>query len=334
MQRPQTTLKNVVVLYDRVPEGASADQRDALVQAGAVSAVLRDLGYHPLEVPLSMDLDAFVMRMKALRPAFVFNLVESVEGSGRLIHFAPAVLDYLGISYTGSKTDAIYATSNKKMTKKMLSGAGIATPESFAFEAIRKGGPPSDGLYIIKSTWEHASVGIEEESVVSAEDLLPAMNLRRENLGGDCFAERFIDGREFNLSLLAASERGAEALPPAEIRFEGYSPERRKVVGYRAKWAEDSFEYHHTPRTFEFPARDESLLQRLNDVALRCWEIFDLRGYARVDFRVDKENRSWVLEINANPCLSPDAGFAAAAKHGGLTLTQVVERIIEDIYRS
>ena len=87
MQLPQATPKNVVVLYDHVPEGAAADQKDALVQAGTVSAVLRDLGYHPLEVSLTMDLYAFVRRMKKLGPAFVFNLVESLEGTGRLIHF-------------------------------------------------------------------------------------------------------------------------------------------------------------------------------------------------------------------------------------------------------
>ncbi|MCX5821807.1 MAG: D-alanine--D-alanine ligase, partial [Deltaproteobacteria bacterium] len=75
-------------------------------------------------------------------------------------------------------------------------------------------------------------------------------------------------------------------------------------------------------------AQDASLLALLKDMALRCWKLFDLRGYARVDFRVDREGRPWILEVNANPCLSPDAGFSAAALRAGLTFPDVLGRII------
>ena len=65
-------------------------------------------------------------------------------------------------------------------------------------------------------------------------------------------------------------------------------------------------------------------------MALRCWRLFKLSGYARVDFRVDSGNRPWVLEINANPCLSPDSGFFAAAARAGLSFREVVKRIVDD----
>ena len=168
------------------------------------------------------------------------------------------------------------------------------------------------------------------------------MNVRRESLGGECFAEAYIEGREFNLSLLASEDlkggpvsvgRGKscpEVLPPAEIRFDSYPAGKVRVVGYRSKWDEDSFEFTHTPRSFDFPDCDNALLVDLKDLALRCWELFDLRGYARVDFRVDGAGRPWILEVNANPCLSPDAGFAAAAARAGLPFTEVLNRIIGD----
>ena len=168
------------------------------------------------------------------------------------------------------------------------------------------------------------------------------MNARRESLGGECFAEAYIEGREFNLSLLASEDskgrpvsvgRGKpcpEVLPPAEIRFDSYPAGKVRVVGYRSKWDEDSFEFTHTPRSFDFPDCDNALLVDLKDLALRCWELFDLRGYARVDFRVDGAGRPWILEVNANPCLSPDAGFAAAAARAGLPFTEVLNRIIGD----
>ena len=153
------------------------------------------------------------------------------------------------------------------------------------------------------------------------------MEARCEALGGACLAEAYIDGREFNLSLLAG-EGGPEVLPPAEIRFDAYPPGKVRVVGYRSKWEEGSFEFANTPRTFQFSAQDAPLLSQLKELARRCWNIFDLQGYARVDFRVDGAGRPWILEVNANPCLSPDAGFSAATLRAGLTFPDVLTRII------
>ena len=155
------------------------------------------------------------------------------------------------------------------------------------------------------------------------------MGERKEALGGACFAERYIDGREFNLSILASGE-GPEVLPPAEILFDDYPTGKWKIVDYKAKWDRASFEYRHTYRSFEFPESDQPLLSKLGTWAKNCWELFNMRGYARVDYRVGSDNQPWLLEVNANPCLAPDAGFAAAASHRGLTFNQVVERIIRD----
>ena len=116
--------------------------------------------------------------------------------------------------------------------------------------------------------------------------------------------------------------------PVAEIVFEGYERSKPKVVGYRAKWEEGSYEYQHTPRTFDFPHADRALLIALDTFAIECWKVFGLRGYARVDFRVDEQNRPHVLEVNTNPCLSPDAGFAAAVRRAEITMTEAVRRIV------
>jgi len=72
-------------------------------------------------------------------------------------------------------------------------------------------------------------------------------------------------------------------------------------------------------------------LENLARIALECWRAFELKGYARVDFRVDQEGRPWVLEVNANPCLSPDAGFAAAAERAAVPYSHVIARIVADI---
>jgi len=145
-------------------------------------------------------------------------------------------------------------------------------------------------------------------------------------LGIPLFAEGYVEGREFNLSLLAG-----EVLPPAEIRFEGFPAGQPKMVDYRAKWDEESAEYRHTVRSFAFSPADAPLLEELAAIARRCWQAFGLRGYARVDFRVDPRGHPWVLEVNTNPCISPDGGFVAAASRAGLDLPALVGRILADV---
>lgn len=322
----------VIVLHGEVPEEAGRDEQDVLVQAGNVSRTLAELGYKPSIISVSADFSRLIDHLNILQPDFVFNLVESILGRGRLIHMAPSILDCLGIPYTGSQTEAIFFTSQKLLAKKMMQMSGLDTPPWISTNETETNSF-MPGFYVIKSLWEHASVGLDEGSIVSVQEerkLRKIMNAKKDRLGGDCFAEAFIAGREFNLSLLAGPD-GPEVLPPAEIRFDDYPPGKHRVVGYRAKWDEASFEYRHTPRTFEFSIEDASLLKQLTDTALACWRLFGLKGYARVDFRVDEAGKPWILEINTNPCLSPDAGFYAAAKHAKLKFNRVIERIIADI---
>ncbi len=325
-------MMNVVILHDLVSESSSPDQVDVLLQAEAVSNALSELGFEPIPVSVSLDVQEVIKTIRHIKPAFVFNLVECIHGRGHLIHLIPSVLDYLGVHYTGSSSEALFVTSHKPTAKAIMTGAGVPTPAWW--DGGLSGNCPknTEGQYIIKSVWEHASAGLDDDAVVSvshAEDLFQLIADREKKVGTRCFAESFIAGREFNVSVLASPE-GGEVLPVAEILFEDFPPEKQKIVGYRAKWLEESFEYDHTPRTFDYPAADCSLLAELAEIAKRCWNIFDLHGYARVDFRVDSDMRPWVLEVNANPCLAPEGGFLAAAAQRNLTPKDVVERIIND----
>jgi len=249
-------------------------------------------------------------------------------------------MDAMGIAYTGACAEAIQLTSHKILAKERLHALGLPTPDWIGpcpqdLPAVSRIAIPAAGEaghWIVKSLWEHASIGLDETSVVRCDraDQVPeALQARTQTLGGAWFAERFVEGREFNLSLLAGPG-GPDVLRPAEILFEGYPPGALRIVGYRAKWDADSYEYHHTPRRFRFPSEDAILLDQLQDLALRCWQGFGLKGYARVDFRVDAAGRPWILEINANPCLSPDAGFAAALEASGIRYASAVERILTD----
>jgi D-alanine-D-alanine ligase len=119
-------------------------------------------------------------------------------------------------------------------------------------------------------------------------------------------------------------------LPHAEIRF-SFPDDKPHVLGYKAKWDEGSFEYKNTVRTFDFVPEDSDLLKELSEIALESWKLFGLKGYARVDFRVDQDGKIYVLEINANPCISSDSGFVAAALRAGISQKELVKRIVMDI---
>ncbi|MCE5265744.1 MAG: ATP-grasp domain-containing protein [Deltaproteobacteria bacterium] len=319
----------VAVIHGEVAEGAGRDELDVLAQVDFVSRGLAALGHEPVSVSASLNLDAIARNLAEIQPGIVFNLVETLSGKGNLIHIVPSLLDALKIPYTGAGTEAMFLTSNKLLAKRWLAAAGLPTPAWFTAAEPHEG-LRIEGAWLVKSVWEHASIGLDEDSVLFGADrkrLLAAMDANREALGGACLAEAYIDGREFNLSLLEGAE-GPEILPPAEIRFDAYPPGKVRVVGYRSKWEEGTFEFANTPRTFEFSGDNDALLAQLKEMALRCWTLFGLRGYARVDFRVDREGRPWILEVNANPCLSPDAGFFAAVLRAGLTLEDVLRRIL------
>jgi len=184
-----------------------------------------------------------------------------------------------------------------------------------------------DKHYIAKPMWEDASLGIGDGNILPGDpDVI--RNFLGNNRNYRYFFEEYIEGREFNISLLAGT-----VLPVAEIEFRGYPTGKPRIVGYEAKWQEGSFEYENTVRSFGLESKDTKLSGHLKDICLHCWSLFGLSGYARVDFRVDQMGRPWVLEVNANPCLSPDAGFVAAADRAGYGFTKVVERIIKDIWK-
>jgi len=322
----------VVILHNKVDRESTQDELDVIAQVDSVSQALVELGYKTMPVPLSLNLHEGFDHLKSLKPAFVFNLVESIDGTGRFIYFASALLDQLQLPFSGAGTDALYITTNKLLSKRWLHAHGIATPSWIPMDGSAGKMPDFDPPYILKPVWEDASVGLDDNSVFFTGDAFRKRIENQQDPEGDWFAEAYIPGREFNISILAG-ERTPQILPVAEIDFVGYPSGKPRIVDYRAKWDADSFEYHHTVRRFDFSKGDEELLLKLRDISLRCWNLFDLHGYARVDFRVDRNGKPWVLEINANPCISPDSGFVAAAQHAGLDFKTVVRRIINDIPR-
>ena len=298
----------------------SLDDQDTLVQLEEIAAVLNGSGMETQNFAFESSLGNLEKSLHRMRPDFIFNLVETVGGTDSLLYVAAAFFEYLKIPYTGCSAISLALLSSKIRQKEFMRNAGLPVPGD-------ENAP--NGKWIVKSDSEHASVGISSGSVV---DTLVAANKKiqekQKEFGGVWFAERFIDGREFNISILDNGDGKPQVLHPAEILFVDYPEDTPKIIDYAAKWDTQSYAYNATPRSFDFMEKDEALLAKLNELCCKCWDLFELRGSARVDFRVDEFGKPWILEINANPCLSSDAGFMAAAMQTGLAATEVIKRLL------
>lgn len=328
---------HVTLLFNQISSSPTIDERDVLVQCDAVESALVQLGHRVSQVSLGMNLAEAQTALRQLKPDVVFNLVESVGRTDRLMPLATLLLESMQIPFTGASSHTLLQTSGKIRAKRLLLSANLPTPswlEHNASELKWNGDTPQRA--ILKAVWEHASFGMDDSCVIDSQTMSAAeigaeLTRRVQQTGRQWFAEQFIDGREFNLSVIAGSGEPI-IMPPAEICFVDFPAGKPRIVNYAAKWHEESSEYFNTPRTFDFTAADAGLLSELEALAVRCWHHFDLRGYARVDFRVDERGQPWVLEINANPCLSPDAGFAAAIQRSGMTSTEAIQKILEDVH--
>ena len=298
------------------------DEVDSIVTAEAVAAALEALGYETEVVALTPGLDG-LETPPARRPLVVFNLVDAVGDDCRLAPMVPARLDALGLRYTGAGTSAWLETLSKVATKLKLRHAGLRTPD---WSEDGTGLDPETRV-IVKPVWEHGSLGIDATSVVRASEAPYVIAERARAWRTEHFAESFIEGREFAAAMMEGPD-GVEILPLRETVFQGFDQDEPLITGYDAKWTPDSAAWAGTPCRFGIEQDDSELTAELKRLALACWRLFVVRGYARVDFRVDASGAPFILEVNMNPCLGRDAGFAASAAYAGLSYEELIGRIV------
>lgn len=322
----------VLVLHSDVAPDAPPDELDTLVSAEAVASALEKLGHKASQASFAPDINRLKDLLDRHRPDVVFNIVESVFGAGIYASLAPAMLDRLNVPYTGATAAHFAATTDKPFAKNVLRVGGIETPDWCV-------GPDWAGLrddrtYIVKAADEDASVGIDDSSVLPGSRVRGRVANRIGKYSGRWFAEAYVDGREFNIAVMAG-EDGPCVFPLAEMCFNSDWPKGKpKLVSFAAKWEEDTFDYNGSQRRFGCEREEPALGRALIETTRKVWSLFSLRGYARVDFRVDPNGKPWVLEINPNCCISPDAGFAAAAEEAGISYEELIGRVAEAALRT
>ena len=319
-------MKALILINELAPD-AKPDELDVLDQAQIVEETLHEIGYETARVFMGLNLEKARTEIRSINPDVAFNLFEGIKGNADLIHLGSALLKSMKIPYAGCSVDSIFITANKVLTKKMLRTYGIPTADWFMPDKMHQ--LNSAKKYILKPLLEDASVGISAKGIINGyhKDIVDGF---QQQFGLNFFAEEFIDGREFNISV-TSTPSGPRMLPPAEMQFIDFPPDKPKIMDYTAKWLEDTFEYENTSRTFEMASEDKKLIEQIEAIVLKCWEVFELRGYARVDFRVDGNGNPFVLEVNANPCITEGSGFHAATQQAGIPFTEAMKNIMNDL---
>ena len=319
---------HVVILVPELREVAADDDLATLSTAHEIAKHYEALGHTTKIEHFEFDPETFKSVMRAAKADCVFNLVESVYARSRLTNLPPIYLEELRLPYTGADSQSIFMTNDKVLAKGILRMMDAPSPELFERRA-----KPTGGKWIVKARHEHASFGITQDNVVqgtqAACDIADKLTRQHEI---EWMIESFVDGREFNVSILETLD-GPRVLPVAEIQFTDYE-NRHKIVDYKAKWDNDSFESTNTVRSYKHPASDKRSIEAMRDIALKVWHGFAMGGWGRLDFRVDEQGQPWVVDINANPDLSLDAGFLAAANEAGISPPQAIDHITDAALRA
>jgi D-alanine-D-alanine ligase len=322
-----------VVLYNSTIFNGSTDSVEKLYPANlirhevaAVEESLRGGGYNPYVMSVDYFTRDLVQTLAKISPRFVFNLCEEINGDPELEMCVAGLLEIMYIPYTGSGPLALGLALNKFRVKQLLRAAGIPSPRGFLHSPGRKLLLRNVRFpVIVKPVHEDASLGINEDSVCfDAEGVERQAAYVHDAYGQEALVEEYLDGREFNISLMGNGE--VRVLAVSEIDFSGLPEGHPRIVSYRAKWDEESEMFRGTVPVC--PARlPKRLENRIREIALRSYRCIGCRDYARVDMRTDKRGCIHVLEVNPNPDLSPQAGFARAAEAAGFSYAEVVLEI-------
>ncbi len=319
----------VLILHHAIPtsgQGPSAESDAGVMdEVNAVANALQELGIaHRIAAVGSL---AELPAVLACSPEkVVFNLVENLLPRPIDASLVPSVCEAFGKGCTGNDTACETLSLDKWRTKSVLHAAGLPVPAGILIppgSKVSRRDLPT-GPFIIKPLLSDASEGIHADSVVLTAGAALDRVVRRvhRDFNHPALIEQFFGTRELNVSVL---QRGAktEVLPLAEIEFRGYGKDRPPIVDYAAKWHADSFEYNNTVRVI--PARlATELAQEIRRCALAAWKTMGCSDYARVDLRLTEDGQFAILEVNPNPDIAPESGFAAALQAAKISFPEFV----------
>ncbi len=290
-----------------------------------VVTALLELGHDVRKQGLADDLGVLRQAIEDFRPHICFNLMEEFHGVGIYDTHVVSYLELMKRRYTGCNPRGLMLAHDKALSKQILHYHRIGVPDHAVFAMDRKvRRPKSLGFpLIVKSLTEEGSLGIAQASLVHDDaQLAERVEFVHRQIGTDAIAEQFIEGRELYIGILG--NQRLETFPAWEFRMR--DPGTPLIATSRVKWDYDYQEKKGI--VWERADLSPELRKRLENVAKRTYRILRLTGYARIDLRVDADERAYVLEANPNPDLGYGSEFAESAEAVGLDYPDLLQRIV------
>jgi D-alanine-D-alanine ligase len=311
----------IALLFDGMSALGKGSDLLILETVEAIEKSLVTDGNEVVRVPVALD-GRWIERVRRGKFDLAFNLCECIDGIAAYEPAVISVLEVLSVPYTGSSSWTTAFCLRKHVVNALLERSGLPVPR---WAIVTPGSTlPTVGFpAICKPAAEDASVGVEQRSVVRNMRALAARVDAMHERWNEILVQRFIDGREVNVGIV-----DGQVLPISEIRFDSMPKGMWRIVSYRSKWELGSDEDLGASPVCpaEMPAPLAAELKRL---ALEAWKAVGGEGYGRVDIRIDSHGRPWILEVNANPDIAPDAGLARMAHAAGMDYPALVSAVCE-----
>jgi D-alanine-D-alanine ligase len=331
----------ITILYDVTEETdkaeAEAEGEKVTLVAEHVEKTLVSLGHQVKRLIARPNLRDLTGRIANDDADLIFNLCESLGGVSQHEQNVASLLEIMGKRFTGAASIGLQLAQDKALSKKIFQFHGLPYPK---FSTIDAGQVDwADDLrfpLFVKPQNEDASIGIDSKAVVrNVKELMERISYIQTEFKTPALIEEFIEGREIYIGIL-----GTEALPLLEWDFSKVPPGVPRIASSEAKWDEQSV-YKDAPEIFPIDIPEHVTL-KLQESAIIAFKSLKLRDYGRVDMRVRRSKSpnpkdaavidGWeyfLIEVNPNPYLEPEAEFAMASKKHGLTYPQLIQRIVE-----
>lgn len=289
---------------------------------------LHELGHEVHVRGVHSDLAVIRTAVDELHPHIAFNLLEEFGGLAFLDQNVVIYLELKQLRYTGCNPRGLMIARDKAISKKLLAYHRIRVPEFAVYRRGRRVRCPKRLRFplFVKSVIEDASFGISRASLVHDEEsLVKRVAFVHEHVGSDAMAEQFVDGRELYVGVLG--NQRLELFPTWELLFTRKDDETPLIATAQAKW---NLKYQKKWGVTSRAARDlgPDLVRRIQQHSRRIYRILGLSGYARIDFRLTKDDSLYFLEANPNPALTYGEDFAESAEKKGLAYERLIQRIL------
>lgn len=312
-----------LILHNHMSDWTEADRQTAEEAVTRMKLGLSAAGVDVASVSIRRDVAGPVREFDP-HEHVIFNWCEGLDGAPNAYDEVPPVLEALGFAYTGADAWTLAATQNKSVTKQRLVEHGVPTPASKAFFT-----PDVDDWNrypaFVKPANEHCSFGITRDSVVDTpEQLKRRIEYVIDTWKCEALVEDFIDGTEYNVSLWGNGE--LKALPIGAIDYSSFADYHDRLCSFDAKWDPESDAFRLT--SVKCPADLEPELEaRIERVAMDAYRVMRVRDYGRIDIRV-RDGVPYVLDVNSNPDITMEGGFARSARAAGYDYGRMAARIL------